>query len=83
MQEMEASLSTLILSIGSTAMMSLGLAPDPTSGKLSKDLLLAKFNIDLLQVIEKKTKGNLSPDEESLIGQMLSDLQMKYVDAKK
>lgn len=79
---LEASFSTLVLSIGSSAAMALGLAPNPMSGKTEKDLNLARFNIDLLIMLRDKTKGNLSDEEQRFINSIISDLQMKYVSAK-
>ena len=81
-QKIEASLSTLVLSIASSAAMALGLAPHPTSGKVEKDLDMARFNIDLLSVLEEKTKGNRSSDEERFLTSVLQDLKMKFVQAK-
>ena len=76
---MQASLSALVLSIGSSAAMALGQAPNPMTGQTQVDKKLAKFNIDLLGVIENKTTGNLSADEEKLIKSLLHDLQLKFV----
>ncbi len=79
---LEANFSTLILSIGSSAAMALGLAPSPVSGKVEKDLNLARFNIDLLRMLKDKTKGNLNSDEQQFLESIVTDLQMKYVTAK-
>ena len=81
-KNLEASFSTLILSVGSSAAMALGLAPNPVSGKTEKDLNLARFNIDLLVMLKDKTKGNLSADEQRFIDTIVSDLQMKFVTVK-
>ena len=62
--------------------MSLGLSPHPESDQMSIDLEIARFNIDLLKVIQEKTKNNLSEEERHLLTNMLSDLQFKYVDVK-
>jgi hypothetical protein len=82
-KEIEASLSTLVLSIGSSAAIALGLAPEPTSGKEKKDLHVAKFNIDLLMVLQDKTKNNLTADETQFLSRIISDLQMKFVEESK
>lgn len=82
-QKLEASLSTLILSIGSSAAIALGLAPEPQSGKVKKDLELARFNIDLLMVLQSKTKNNLTEEETQFFSRIISDLQMKYVEGSK
>ncbi len=77
--KMEASFSVLIMSIASSAVMAMGLAPNPQSGEVSKDKNMARFNIDLLVVLQEKTKGNLSSDEAKFLESLISDLQMKYV----
>ncbi|MDZ4661849.1 MAG: DUF1844 domain-containing protein [Pseudomonadota bacterium] len=78
-EEIQASFSTLILSIGSSAAMALGLAPNPSTGKIEKDKGMAKFNIDLLIVLQEKTKNNLSEEEKNFMSSLLSDLQMKFL----
>ena len=75
----EASISALILSIGSSAAMALGLAPNPQTNSIEKDINVAKFNIDLLMEIKKKTAGNLTSDEDKLLSSLVQDLQVKYV----
>ncbi len=78
-EKLEASFSVLIMSIASSAVMAMGLAPHPQSGEVSKDKNMARFNIDLLLVLQDKTKGNLSGDEAKFLENLISDLQMKYV----
>ena len=78
-EKMEASLSVLIMSIASSALMSMGLAPSDESGRVSKDKNMARFNIDLLLVLKEKTKGNLSSDETQFLDNLITDLQMKFV----
>lgn len=80
--KLEASLSLLIMSIASNAMMSMGLTPDPQTGQTSVDKNMARFNIDLLIVIKQKTKNNLSGDEMGLLENILQDLQMKFIQVK-
>lgn len=82
-QTLEASFSTLALSIASSAMMSLGYAPNPNTGETETDLNMAKFNIDLLQLLEEKTKNNLTEEEDKFLKQILSDLRMRYVEKNK
>lgn len=76
---LEANFSTLVLSVASSAAMSLGMAPDPTSGKTTVDKKMAQFNIDLLEVLKVKSKNNLSSEEDRLLNQLLSDLKMKFI----
>lgn len=82
MQKMEASLSVLIMSIASSAVMAMGLAPNPQSGEIQTDKNLARFNIDLLLVLQDKTKGNLTSDESKFLNDLVIDLQMKFVSMK-
>ncbi len=79
---LEANFSTLVLSIGSSAAMALGMAPNPMTNKTEKDLNLARFNIDLLRMLRDKTRGNLNADEQKFIESIVTDLQMKFVTAK-
>lgn len=81
-QKLEASLSLLIMSIASNAMMAMGLTTDPQNGKTDIDKNMARFNIDLLLVIKEKTKNNLNSDENGLLDHILQDLQLKYVQTK-
>ena len=81
-QKLEASFSLLVMSIASNAMMAMGLAPDPQTGKTDSDKNMARFNIDLLSVLKDKTKNNLSADEMGLLDHILQDLQIKFVQLK-
>lgn len=83
MSTLEASFSTLVLSIGSSAAVALGIAPEPSSGKMMKDLNMAKLNIDLLVLLEDKTKNNLTDEEAQLLSRIVADLQLKFVAEKK
>jgi hypothetical protein len=72
--------ATFILSLSHSALMHLGEAPHPETNKVETNLPLAKQNIDLLGLLEEKTKGNLTGDEERLLAQVLFDLRMRYVE---
>lgn len=82
-QNLEASFSTLALSIASSAMTSLGFAPNPSTGETELDINMAKFNIDLLQLLQEKTKNNLTDEEDKFLKQVLSDLQMRFIEKNK
>jgi uncharacterized protein DUF1844 len=77
--KMEASFSILAMSIASSAVMAMGLAPDPQSGKIMKDKNMARFNIDLLMMLQDKTKNNLTKDEQQFLENIVNDLQVKFV----
>ncbi len=81
-QKMEANFSVLTMSLASSAIMALGLAPDPQTQKIHKDKNIAKFNIDLLIMLKEKTKGNLAKEESQFLESVISDLQMKFVQDK-
>lgn len=61
-------------------MMHLGLAEDPTTGKTSVNLPMARHVIDILSMLREKTKGNLEEDEERLFDNLLFDLRIKFVE---
>jgi hypothetical protein len=75
--------ATFVLSLNHSALLHLGEVPDLESGKREKDLPLARQTIDLIAMLEDKTKGNLTGDEERLIAQILYDLRMRYVEQTK
>jgi hypothetical protein len=74
---------TFVLSLGSSALLHLGELEHPDVGAPQKDLALAKHTIDILVMLEAKTRGNLTPAEEKLIGSLLYDLRLRYVEAQK
>ena len=75
--------ATFILSLSHSALMHLGEVPDPDTNQTTLDLGLAKQNVDILGLLEEKTKGNLTGDEERLLAQVLFDLRMRYVERSK
>ncbi len=75
--------STFILSLSHSALMHLGEAPHPETGDIERNLPLARQTIDLIGMLEEKTKGNLSGDEERLVAQILFDLRMRFVELSK
>jgi hypothetical protein len=74
---------TFVLSLGSSALLHLGEIENPNDGVSQKDLPLAKHTIDILVMLEEKTKGNLSSAEERLMESLLYDLRLRYVEATK
>ena len=77
----EISFINFLFSLSTSALIQLGEIEDPISQKMVKDLPLAKQTIDLIGMLEKKTKGNLTPDEEKLMENILYDLRIRYVKA--
>jgi hypothetical protein len=74
-----ASFISLIMSLASNAAASLGMMPHPVTGETGVDLKTAKHWIDVLGMLEKKTAGNLDPQEAQMVEGLLADLRMQYV----
>lgn len=73
--------ATFVLSLNHSALVHLGIAPDPTTGKAAQSLTLAKQTIDLLALLQEKTRGNLSGAEERTLDHVLYELRLSYVAA--
>ena len=74
------SFSTFILSLGTSALMLMGEQLSPENPALPVNLPQAKEIIDILLILEEKTKGNLTEEETNVMRDMLYTLQMKYVE---
>ena len=75
--------STFVLSLGHSALVHLGDAPDPSGSVTEPNLELARQTIDLIALLSEKTKGNLTGEEERLMEQTLYDLRSRFVSASK
>ena len=75
----EVNFSTFVFSLSSSAFLHFGEIPDPSTGKKKKNLPMAKHTIDILAMLEEKTRGNLTDDEGQLLNNILYDLRMRYV----
>lgn len=75
----EIDFSTFVISLNSSALVQLGILEEPGVGHKTKNLALAKQTIDVLAMLEEKTKGNLNRDEENILKSILYDLRMLYV----
>lgn len=71
---------SLVVSLSHAALMQLGKVANPVTGEIEIDLKQAKMDIDLVDMLLNKTKGNLTLEEEKLIKDVLSDLQLNYVE---
>jgi len=67
--------------IAAQALMQLGAIDNPIYGKKIVDLDAARYSIDIIGVLEEKTRGNLTPEEEKYLKAALHDLRMRYVSA--
>ncbi len=75
----EASITSLVLWLAGMAHAGLGEIPDPVTGQLEKNLEASRQIIDLLGVLEQKTKGNLTEDEARILGTIATELRIRYV----
>jgi len=75
----EVTFSTFVLSLASSALVHLGEVPNPETGAVSRDEALARNAIDLLTMLDDKTRNGLTPDESKLMRDVLYELRMKFV----
>jgi Domain of unknown function (DUF1844) len=75
----EASFETLISTMATQALFAMGAIPDPQTGQRMAHLDLARHHIDMLGVIEEKTKDNLSKEEADLLANTMYELRNRYV----
>jgi hypothetical protein len=69
----------LVESLASQALMFMGAVRDPMTGAVHQDLGQAQAMIEMLQMLDEKTKGNLAPDEADLLKQVLDEVRMHFV----
>jgi hypothetical protein len=81
--EDQLTFSTFMLSLSTSVLVSLGELPDPLTNDKNVNLPLAQQTIGLIEMLLEKTKGNLTGEEDRLIGNMLYDLRMKFIETAK
>jgi hypothetical protein len=78
-----ADFSTYVIMLANTVMMLLGQVPDPVTQQRRLDLTQAKHTVDILMMLQEKTQGNLNAEEETLLADVLPQLQMAYVSIRR
>ncbi len=73
--------SSFMLSLYSSGMVQLGKLEDPSTGKKTMDLELARSTIEMIAMLEEKTRGNLTEEEKNLLKSLLTELRMGFVEA--
>jgi len=73
---------TFVASLNASALVHLGVIEDPVSGKVEKNLPMAKQTIDILSMLQQKTAGNLAADEDGMVKSILDDLRILFVKGK-
>ena len=81
MEKNDQILLQLIYMFHTSAMQGLGKIADPT-GSINKNLDYVSQTIDLMEMLKEKTKGNTNEEVEKTLDQMISELQLNYVDEK-
>lgn len=76
-------LSTFVLSFASSSQMHLGLIANPMTKKTEKDLPAARQTIDIIEMLEAKTRGNRSKQEDDLFEELLYTIRMQYLEVAK
>ncbi len=79
----EVTFSAFVMSLNTSVLFHLGEIVDPATGERVVDLELARHGIDTLELIQNKTKGNLSSDEEEMLKNILYDIKLRFVKAIK
>lgn len=74
---------TLVSYLSTTAMFQLGLLPGPGGERIPVDLINARRTIDLLEVLQEKARGNLTPSEAKLLEDVLYELRLTYIEIEK
>ncbi len=73
---------SLVTMFASSAYQAMGKLSNPLTGKVERNLDSAQGFIDILGMLEKKTKGNLAKEEEDLLSQTITDLRMNFIREK-
>jgi len=71
---------SLVMTFQTAAMQQMGKLKNPISDKIERDLQQAQLSIDILDMLEEKTRGNLSEEESKLLKGILQELKLNYVD---
>jgi hypothetical protein len=74
---------TLVSYLGTTAMFQMGLVAGPGGQRIPADLINARNTIDMIEVLERKTRGNLTADESRLLEDVLYELRLAYVEVER
>ncbi len=81
-RELPVTFSALVWSLAQSALVHMGEVANPETGRVQPDLAMARHTIDLLEILECKTHGNLDEEERKLLGGVLYELRVKFVAAR-
>jgi len=80
-QEFPLSFATFVISLGDSALIHLGTIPHPATGEPKPDMQAARQTIDILGILDEKTQGNLTEEEQKLMSNLLYTLRMQWIQA--
>ena len=72
----------LVLTLHNAAMLQMGKLKNPVSDKIERDMSQAEMSIDMLDMLKKKSEGNLTDEENSILSRTLNELKMNFMDEK-
>jgi len=78
--EIDVTYYQLVLSLQASAMQHMGKVMSPVSGKVERNLDAARYSIDVLEMLQRKTEGNLTSEERKLLDHVLYELRLNFVD---
>lgn len=81
--DLPADFGSFVMSLGTNGLINLGRLEHPETGRTQRDLDSAKHTIEILEMLQEKTAGNLDAEEENLLRSMLYDLRTAFVEEKK
>jgi hypothetical protein len=82
-EEYSTGFDTLVSYLSTTALFQLGLLPGPGGERIPVDLGNARRTIDLLEVLREKTQGNLTPEENRMLDDVLYELRVSFIEVEK
>nr|MBF0222013.1 DUF1844 domain-containing protein [Desulfobulbaceae bacterium] len=77
----DVTFTSFFMALNTSALFHLGVVPDPKTGLKNVDKMMAKHTIDTMNMLQKKSVGNLTVEENDLVEKILYDLKMRYVNA--
>lgn len=83
LNQIDSNFFNIIISLSQSAAVAMGKISNSQTGKIEKNMIVAKGNIDILQMLKDKTKGNLTKKENEILSDTLTNLQLTYADESK
>lgn len=82
-QQVDINFFNMVISLSQSALVGMGKVTNPQTNQVQKNMDIAKINIDILEMLKEKTKGNLSKKEQEILSDTLTNLQLTFADEMK